>query len=133
MSRLAVALILMLLSCKDPYLFEPGDPNKPDPPVPPRPIYPLDGENTKNYGYPQDVAFSWERVAGATFYQIEIYRDTTGVTLLATEDRITATSHPVSLASHGFYSWRVRAGGPNWNWYTDWSDLNWFILPNPAR
>ncbi len=132
---LAVALAAGLLVCKDPLSFQPGDPSMPDPPGPPVPVYPPDGENTGDYGYPQDVAFQWGKVNGAIFYQVEVYTESIPElpNLHTIADGVTTTTVTVRFGRYGFYYWRVRAGSHRWNWYTDWSELNRFVLPNPAR
>jgi hypothetical protein len=55
---LTASLLLVLLACRDPFSFEPGDPTKPDPPAPPQLVAPADSWRSDDYGYPQDVAFS---------------------------------------------------------------------------
>jgi hypothetical protein len=134
-NRALPLLLAALLACKDPYDFEPGDPTKPDPPGPPVQVSPADGENTWNYGYPQDVTFSWRGVAGAMFYQLEAYSDSMASqqTLVASNMRVNGTNVTLTFQRWGFYYWRVRAASRSWNDYTDWSRLSQFILPNPSQ
>ena len=127
--------MLGLLACKDPSGFAPGDDPKPDPPEPPVPVYPLEGESTEEYGYPQDVVFQWQPVAGAFFYEIEVYTDSVlnPGNQYGAVGSITETQAGVGFHTYGTYYWHVRAGSPNWKWYTDWSELISFHLPNPTR
>jgi hypothetical protein len=132
---LVACLVLAVLACKDPNSFQPFDPTKPAPPAPPELVYPINGWVSDDYGYPQDVSFGWQKVPGAQFYQIEVYRDS----LLRSEflkysnERVTQTLLTASLSGWGLYYWRVRAASRNWNNYTDWSSPFRFSLPNPAK
>ena len=135
--RIPVALVglLALLACRDPYDFAPGDPSKPDPPAGPVPLYPPSAERIDNWGYPQDVEMGWTAVSGAAGYQVEVYTESIPeppyrYTMV---DQIVGPAVSVTFYTYGWYYWRVRAVSPNWNWYTDWSELWSFALPNPAR
>jgi hypothetical protein len=130
-----LVIVLVLLGCKDPYSFEPHDPDLPDPPGAPTLSYPENGRNTKDYGYPQDVALGWNPVSRAEFYQIEVFTDSVLVeaNLYTTVDRANGTEHVLSCRSYGFYYWRVRADSPHrWNRASDWSAVRFFVCPNPA-
>jgi hypothetical protein len=131
---LAVSLVLALLACRDPYSFEPGDPNKPDPPAPPQLTMPADGWRSDSYGYPQDVAFSWQPISGPVFYQFEAYGDSVidPQHLVYANERVASAQLTASFGRYGQYFWRVRAASRNWNDYTDWSTPSRFTLPNPA-
>jgi hypothetical protein len=130
----AVAL-LWLLACRDPNSYQPFDPTKPNPPAPPVLSYPVNGWVSDGYGYPQDVNFGWQRLAGAQFYQIEVYRDSLlrSQYLVYAADRVTLTAVTDSIPNWGMYYWHVRAASRYWNNYTDWSDPFHFALPNPAK
>jgi hypothetical protein len=130
----AVAL-LCLLACRDPNSYQPFDPTNPDPPGPPVLVYPTNGWVSDDFAYPQDVDFSWQDVAGAQFYQIEVYRDSLlrSQYLMYSNSRTTQTSLTATLPYYGLYFWRVRAASRSWNDYTDWSSPFYFALPNPAR
>ncbi len=133
---LLLAGLLALLACKDPFDFAPGDPSKPDPPDPPVLLYPPDGERIDDWsGFNIDVEMGWERVAGAMGYQLEAYFDSVPdpANLVILEDGIYGTSVTVTFPVHHWYYWRVRAVSSSWNWYTDWSELHSFLLPDPAR
>ncbi|MBM3315647.1 hypothetical protein FJY71_07425 [candidate division WOR-3 bacterium] len=135
MKRLPFVLAaLLLLACKDPFDFEPGDPTKPDPPGPPVLMFPVDGENTGNYAYPQDVRFEWRPLSRAEFYQIEVYSDSVlnVGTLVASDPRVNGTTVTLTFQWWGFYYWRVRAASRSWNNYTAWTAIRQFILPNPS-
>ncbi|MEO0077770.1 MAG: hypothetical protein ABIK86_02050 [candidate division WOR-3 bacterium] len=127
-----LAMLLLVFACKDPYDFEPGDPNKPNPPAAPALRSPADGYNTETYVYPQDVELTWYPVERAEFYQVRVYRDSLLQHLVAANDRARAVSMVFSL-SFGQYYWRVRAASRQWNNYTDWSVTWRFIVPSPAR
>lgn len=131
-----VLACLLLAVCKSPFDYEHRDPNLPPPPAPPLLLVPADGENTRNYAYPQDVTLGWSGVAGAEFYQVEVYRDSVLIErnlALPMLDRVYGPGAEVRLGRHGFYWWRVRADNPRrWNAATDWSPVRFFILPNPA-
>jgi hypothetical protein len=133
---LVSGLLLLVLACKSPFDYEHRDPNLPAPPGPPALITPADGENTRNYAYPQDVTLGWSAVAGAEFYQVEVYRDsvlTEANLALPRLERVDGPGTAVRLGRHGFYWWRVRADNARrWNAPTDWSAVRHFILPNPA-
>ena len=130
-------LITMLIACKSPHEYEHRDPNLPPPPEPPRLITPSDGENTRNYAYPQDVTLGWTAVPGAEYYQVEVYDDsvlTESNLALPMLNRVELTVTTVQLNKWGFYWWRVRADSPRrWNAPTDWTELNYFILPHPGH
>jgi len=126
---------LVILSCKDPYGYEPFDPTKPDPPAAPILQEPTNGKQLDNYAYPQNVTLKWKSVAGTRYYQIEVYSDS----VLTPENLqqplisdIYSTQRAVTFYDHGDYYWRVRAYSPNWNWYTGWSQVWQFWLPDPA-
>ncbi len=127
-----LAMLLLVLACKDPYDFEPGDPSKPNPPAAPALRSPADGYNTETYVYPQDVELIWYPVERAEFYQVRVYRDSLLQHLVAANDRARSVSVVFSL-SFGQYFWHVRAASRQWNDYTDWSVTWRFIVPSPAR
>jgi hypothetical protein len=131
----ASVALLCLLACKDPNSFQPFDPSMPDPPAPPGLVYPVNGWVSDNWGYPQDVDFSWQRLPEAQFYQIEVYKDSLLPSghLTYSNQRVTSIALTASFDHYGRYYWRVRAASRNWNNYTDWSEPFWFGLPNPAR
>jgi hypothetical protein len=131
----ALLVLLCLLACRDPNSYQPFDPTKPDPPIPPVLIYPTNGWVSDDFAYPQDVDFSWQGLAGAQFYQIEVYRDSLlrSQYLVYSSRRVYQTSLTVPDSTWGLYYWRVRAASSNWNNYTDWSSAFHFSLPNPAR
>ncbi len=125
----------VFLSCKDPYGYEPYDPNKPDPPAAPLLTEPEDGKLIVNYAYPQDVALKWERVTGASYYQVEVYRDSAASADSMEQPLISgiySNQTSVTCGRWGDYYWRVRAYSPNWKWYTGWSELWQFWLPHPG-
>ena len=132
---LTASLLLVLLACRDPFSFEPGDPTKPDPPAPPQLVAPADSWRSDDYGYPQDVAFAWQAIPGTAFYQLEAYIDWTidPQHLVFADQRVTSTALTASFSRYGRYYWRVRAASRSWNNYTDWSPPFRFMLPNPAR
>ena len=68
-------------------------------------------------------------------YQVEVYLESLPepVHLYTVVDEIVGPSTTVTFMTYDWYYWRVRAVSSNWNWYTDWSELNSFLLPNPAR
>jgi hypothetical protein len=123
---------LLVLACKDPYDFQPGDPSKPDPPAAPVLSSPPDRYKGDNCSYPQNVEFQWRAVSGATFYQIEVFDDSTLKRLRASDDRVKGASVTLSFGGYGDYFWHVRAASPAWNNYTSWSVPFRFALPNPA-
>ncbi|MEO0079310.1 MAG: hypothetical protein ABIK44_01355 [candidate division WOR-3 bacterium] len=133
--RWSLLLIGVLMSCRDPWDFEPNDPTKPDPPGPPVLLYPANGELIFNYAYPQDVNFEWRPVAQANYYQFEVYSDSclSPESLLFSNPRVLENRLKVRFNHWGGYFWRVRAASRNWNNYTDWSEPFKFILPNPAE
>lgn len=129
-------LLLLLLACKDPFDYEHRDPNLPAPPGPPVPTTPVDSTNTRNYAYPQDVTLGWTPVAGAEFYQVEVYRDSVFIEqnlALPLLDRVSGPGTDIRLGRYGYYWWRVRADNARrWKAPTDWSVVFVFLLPNPA-
>lgn len=127
--------LLCLLSCRDPNSYQPFDPSMPDPPAPPALVLPTNGWVSGDFAYPQAVDFTWQGVAGAQFYQIEVYRDSLlrSQYLMYSNPRVYQTSATDTLPYYGLYFWRVRASSRNWNNYTDWSSVSRFALPNPAR
>jgi len=132
-----LSLLLCLLfaaGCKDPFGFGPPDPKKTPPPAAPVQTQPRDGEFIDNYEYPQDVEMKWRPVTGARYYQVEAYTSQSAQpeALYRFADNIYSTSVDLSFGRYGWYWWRVRAYSPNWTWYTDWSPLSSFLLPNPA-
>lgn len=133
---LPVLALVLSLGCKSPFDYEHRDPTLPAPPGPPVLQTPADGENTRNYAYPQDVGLGWSPVPGAEFYQVEVYRDsvlTEANLALPLLDRVYGPGVEVRLHRYGFYWWRARADSPRrWNAPTDWSRVFLFILPNPA-
>lgn len=134
--RLLLAVsVLLLVSCRNPFGFEPEEPARQDPPAPPVQTRPEDGALILNYAYPQDVTLVWQRVSGARHYQIEVYTSPNPApeNLLRFVDYIYTTQTAVTFYRYGTYWWRVRAYSPNWKWYTDWSAVWSFILPSPAE
>ena len=130
------ALVAILLGCRDPFDYQHHDPGNPDPPGAPILVSPKDGANMGYEGFPRDVAFEWNPVAGASFFQLEVYTDSVPVAqnLHTFRDQIAALGVTVTFPRYGFYYWRVRAASPRrWNNYTDWSGLRWFVIPNPTR
>ena len=123
----------MLLACRNPYDFQPGDPTKPDPPAAPVLSSPPDRYKGDNYSYPQDVSLEWRAVAGATFYQVEVYSDSLLTRLYLSEGRVTTTRVVSAFGRYGTYFWHARAASRSWNDYTDWSAPFRFTLPNPTR
>lgn len=132
---LVACLALAVLACTDPFSFEPGDPTKPDPPAPPQLVAPGDTWMSDDYNYPQKVAFSWQPISGAGFYQFEAYNDWVidPLKLVYANQRVTTADLAVSFNRYGKYYWRVRAASKNWNDYTDWTQPFRFGLPNPAK
>jgi len=136
MSRWSIfALALVALMCKDPYDFEPNDPTKPDPPGPPALVAPADGETIWNYAYPQDVIFEWQALSGTSYYQFELYSDSSlsPNNLLSSNPKVLDNTLFITFDHYGHYYWRVRAASRNWNNYTDWSAPFDFFLPNPTQ
>lgn len=130
----ALVLVLLLLACKDPQGFEPDEREKLDPPPAPALTHPADRELIMNYAYPQDQVLRWEPVPGALSYEVELYYDSSLSLkrLYAALDDVPGSQSVVSFRSHGTYFWRVRAESPNWKWYTDWSLVWRFTLPDPT-
>jgi len=126
-------VLLSLLACRDPNSYQPVDPTKPDPPAPPVLDYPVDGWQSYDYAYPQNVNFGWQAVPGAQFYQIEVSLDSLSGSMIYSNPRVYQTAADDSIQSCGLFYWHVRAASTRWNDYTDWSDPFWFSLPNPAR
>jgi hypothetical protein len=93
----------------------------------------IDESGGDNYSYPQDVSLEWRAVAGATFYQVEVYSDSLLTHLYLSEGRVTTTRVVCTFGSYGTYFWHARAASRSWNDYTDWSAPFRFTLPNPAR
>jgi hypothetical protein len=134
--RLALSTVLLcLLACTDPYSYEPGDPTKPDPPAPPQLIAPGDSWLSDSYIYPQEVAFGWQPIPAAAFYQFEVYNDWVidPLKLVYANQRVAYAELTVEFNHYGKYYWRVRAASKNWNNYTAWSQPSRFGLPNPAK
>lgn len=127
-----LVIALLVLACKDPYDFEPGDPTKPNPPASPVLRSPPDGYSTEKYVYPQDVELVWYPVERAEFYQVRVYRDSLRQQLVAANDRVRLVSAVFSFGV-GQYYWCVRAASRQWNDYTGWSVTWRFIIPSPAR
>jgi len=98
------------------------------------PTVPSNGKFIKNWAYPQDVTFRWQPVSGTQFYQVEAYTDSILIpdNMCHFEDKIPSNEASITFHHYGTYWWHVRSYSPNWKWYTDWSELYSFILPNPA-
>lgn len=127
--------ILFFSVCQNPFGFAPHDPQKQDPPAPPVQIEPKNDTLIPHYAYPQDVTLKWKIVSGAYYYQVEVYTDSLPVPekQYVFQNKVYGGETTVRFYRHGAYWWRVRGYSPNWKWYTDWSPLAGFILPNPAK
>lgn len=126
--------VSLFCSCQDPFGFGPHDPKKQNPPAAPVQIEPADDTMIPNYVYPQDVTMKWLAVSGAKYYQVEAYTDSLPLPEKqhASKDKVYSTETSIRFYRYGYYWWRVRAYSPNWKWYTDWSPLHRFLLPNPT-
>ena len=94
--------------------------------------YPVNGWQSYDYIYPQNVNFGWQAVPGAQFYEIQIHTDSL-FPVSHPGQHVYQTSVTMSMPGYGLFYWRVRAASSRWNDYTDWPDPFWFALPNPAR
>jgi hypothetical protein len=74
---------------------------------------PANGANTTN----PNVAFSWNTVAGATQYQIQIATSNAFTTIID-DQTLSTNSYNYIFNTNGTYYWRVRAkdGGASGNW-----------------
>ncbi|HRF95881.1 MAG TPA: hypothetical protein PLZ51_11830, partial [Aggregatilineales bacterium] len=72
-------------------------------PSAPTVLLPITGASTTN----ADTTFTWDVVADATEYQLQIAKDNT-FTQLVVDQMLTTTSHTATLP-YNYYFWRVRA------------------------
>ncbi len=78
------------------------------------------------------VDFSWNSVATATDYFLEVARDSTFATVLFGDSTLTATSQQIgALTTYPTYYWRVRASNANGS--SGWSTVRQFQFVNIAH
>ncbi len=134
---LPLTLLITLIfttNCKDPNTYKPPVDSLLPPPPPPELLTPPDsfihipqGDNR--------LLISWEILEGAEIYEISF------VDLnIMKEWSYTLKKNYIAQSWLGYYSrftWRVRAYGPTWEYYTDWSVPRYYEvvrkpLPPPA-
>ncbi len=126
-----ITLLGLCLQCKDPFDWQPGDPQTP-PPDPPELYLPAEDTMFFTSGPSYNVRFDWEEIP-AYQIQYEIQVDTSTSFNTAAAVIYTATSSPAafSVARYSYrmgYYCRVRAGSPAWTWYTGWSEQHHFWI-----
>ncbi|HRF95100.1 MAG TPA: hypothetical protein PLZ51_07895, partial [Aggregatilineales bacterium] len=87
-------------------------------------IAPTNGASVTN----PNATFSWNSVASATDYQIQIATDNTFASIVH-DHTLTATSYAYTLPSAGIYYWRVLAN--NINGSGEWSNTYQFTIEPP--
>jgi hypothetical protein len=119
--------------CKDPYDYEPPEDMLQSPPDPPELIFPPDSTwYYLDYGELCFITFQWDTIYDAGMYEFEF--DTswsfgkTAWSELTPEDTITFAFLPDTVDTIVYY-WHVRAASDLWIWWTDWSEVRAFIIP----
>lgn len=137
-SKLFIIGIVFLLigiphGCKDPYDYEPPEDMLLLPPEPPQLIFPADSVwYVLDYGELVFITFQWDTIYDADMYEFEF--DTsqsfgkTAWSELTPEDTITFVFWSDTTDTVAYY-WHVRAASDLWTWWTSWSEVRTFIIP----
>jgi hypothetical protein len=137
-SKLFIMSIIFLLvgvfhGCKDPYDYEPAEDTLQSPPDPPILTFPADSAwYILDLGELCFITFQWDTIYDADMYEFEF--DTswsfgkTAWAQLTSENTITFAFLP-SIYDTVAYHWHVRAASDLWVWWTNWSEVRTFIIP----
>lgn len=122
-----IALLYSNRGCRDPYDFEPVFDSLSAPPPAPQLLSPENGRvfwyDMWNQ-YPNDIELRWSSVADAQNYELQV---STNSAFPEEPDRVYSTTYIFTVQKNGRYYWRVRAYNRSWTWYTEWSDVFYFL------
>lgn len=110
-------------NCKDPNTYKPPVDSLIPPPPPPVLLTPRDSFVHIPKGYNR-LFISWEILEGAEIYEISFVDLNTMKQWTYTFD--TNYSAQNWLGNYSRFTWRVRAYGPAWEYYSDWSMPRYF-------
>ncbi len=131
MKVLALAWLLLVLACKDPFDYGYRDPDYPDPPDPPITLYPREGQQL-SYAYPDTIELTWSQVPGAGSYDLELCLDQAMTYLYVDAHSLLDSTYTFVTRAVGWHYWRVRAKSRSWDrGYTEWSPVATFLKPRP--
>ncbi|KPJ73943.1 hypothetical protein AMJ52_02540 [candidate division TA06 bacterium DG_78] len=126
-------LIGLPRGCKDPYDYKPPEDILVPPPDPPQLIFPADSVwYVLDYGDVVFITFQWDTIYDADMYEFEFDTsqsfEKTAWSELTPEDTITFVFWPDTTDTVAYY-WHVRAASDFWVWWTSWSEVRTFIIP----
>ncbi len=110
--------------CKDPNEYKPPVDSLLPPPPPPNLLTPVDSFVHMPLG-DNRLLISWEQIEGATIYEINFVAEILG------EWTLQLDTNALSQNWFGIKDkvvWKVRAYGPKWDYYTDWSAPRYFEI-----
>ncbi|GAH01170.1 unnamed protein product [marine sediment metagenome] len=119
--------------CKDPYDYEPPEDILLPPPDPPQLLSPADSVwYILDYGEVVFIIFNWDTIENVDMYEFEFDTSSsfgrTAWSELTPYDTITFVFWPDTTDTVAYY-WHVRAASDLWTWWTDWSEVRTFIIP----
>jgi len=126
-----IAIILFSsfnIRCKNPGEYEPPQDSLVPPPAAPQLIVPVDSVLfSLTPGASIDIYFEWSSVENAEFYDI-VFADDVSFSNIIQQNQISYNSTTITFDILGGFFWRVRAYGPKWIWYTNWSSIRYFLI-----
>ncbi len=91
-------------------------------PSAPQHIYPPDDTTFYVDSLPAVIEIRWDTLQDEEFYEVMIFEDT----LLYDQIVVLSNSYTAHIYDTLRYSWQVRAGSSNWQYYSYWSNLWYF-------
>ncbi len=121
-----LVLILSIKSnCKSPDKYKPPQDSLLPPPSPPELLTPPDSFVHMPFVGGNRLLISWEHIDGAETYEINFVSEKHGEWTLQIDTNM-LTQNWAETSRVDKYAWKVRAYGPEWDYYTDWSALRHF-------
>jgi len=88
-------------------------------PAAPQQLYPPDDTTFYVDSLPIEVVIRWDTLQDEEFYEVIIHEDT----LLYDQLIIPNNFYKIYICDSVQYSWQIRAGSSNWQYFSYWSDL----------
>lgn len=88
--------------------------------------YPPDNAVFLTDTFPFIVEIQWDTIFDEEYYEILVYKDST----LFEQSLVNANDYLLYITDHAWFSWQVRAGSLNWQYYSLWSEP-WHFGVNP--
>ncbi|MGB9720923.1 MAG: hypothetical protein ACPL28_05525 [bacterium] len=107
-------------NCKNPNEYKPPEDSLLPPPAPPELLTPPDSFIHMPFVGGNRLLISWEHIEGAETYEINIVGERTKEWTLQLDTNI-LTQNWADTSLIDKYTWKVRAYGSKWDYYTDWS------------